>query len=185
MNSPAPDVRQNYFELFDLPVSCSIDDAVLRSKYMSLQRQFHPDRYASADSQHRRVAVQIAATVNQAHDTLSDPLKRAEYCLTVRGHNVDVETDTSMDTQFLMEQMQWREKLEELSDSGHNALRELSELRAEIGENIKSIADKTADMIENEDNTGARDQIRKWQFLVKIDREAKAVGARLNDLQSG
>lgn len=179
MSNSHPDVRQNFFQLFELPVSCRVDQAALRLKYMTLQRQFHPDRYAAADEQHRRVAAQIAARVNEAHQTLSNPLKCAEYCLMLDGVDVGVETDTSMDPVFLMEQMEWRESLEDISDAGAEALPRLSSLREEIRDNIERIAEEAALQLEAADTDAARTLVRKWQFLVKIDREAQAVAAQL------
>ncbi len=181
MNTATPDLRQNYFELFELPVSSAVDKKALRTRYMALQREFHPDKYAAADDQHRRMAVQIAAMVNEAHDTLADPLKCAEYCLRLQGVEIDAETDSSMDTAFLMEQMEWREKLEDITDAGSEARAQLSDLRAQIANSVESIGGETAGKLEQKDTAGARELIRKWQFLVKIDREAQAVGSQLDD----
>lgn len=180
MSELSPDIRQNFFELFELPVSTQIDHSALRKKYMTLQRQFHPDRYAAADEQHRRVAAQIAARVNEAHNTLSNPLKCAEYCLSLKGIDVGAETDSAMDPQFLMEQMEWRENLEDIADAGDGALTKLAALREEIRDSIERIAAQTADQLAAGEDSAAREQVRKWQFLVKIDREAQAVGARLD-----
>ncbi len=182
MNTATPDLRQNYFELFDIPVSSAVDKKQLRSRYMTLQRQFHPDKYASADDQHRRMAVQIAAMVNQAHDTLSDPLKCAEYCLELQGVKIDAETDSTMDPAFLMEQMEWREKLEDITDTQDNskAADSLGGLREEISQRVKEIGANTATKLDEKDTAAARELIRKWQFLVKIDREAQIVGSRLD-----
>jgi molecular chaperone HscB len=178
VTNATPDLRQNFFELFELPVSCPVDKKALRTRYMALQREFHPDKYAAADDQHRRMAVQIAARVNQAHDTLSDPLKCAEYCLELQGVDIDAETDSSMDTGFLMEQMEWREKLEDITDAG--SADALNELRSEIAGRIELIGSQTAEKLDQQDATGARELVRKWQFLFKIDREAQSVGSRLN-----
>ena len=180
MTNATPDLRQNFFELFELPVSCAVDKKALRARYMALQRQFHPDKYAAADAQHRRMAVQIAAHVNQAHDTLSDPLKCAEYCLQLQGVDIDAETDSTMDTGFLMEQMEWREKLDDIDEADAGSAAALSELRTEIAGRIELIGSEAAEKLDQQDTTGARALIRKWQFLFKIDREAQAVGARLN-----
>lgn len=180
MTTPAPDIRQNFFELFELPVSCKVDQAALRSKYMTLQRQFHPDRFAAADDQHRRVAAQIAARVNEANQTLSNPLKCAEYCLLLVGVDVGNESDTTMDPAFLMEQMEWRESLEELPASGDNAAAELASLRTRIRSAIEVVAEETATRLDSGEHDAARELVRKWQFLVKIDKEAQSVFVRLD-----
>ena len=127
------------------------------------------------------MAVQIAAMVNEAHDTLANPLKCAEYCLALQGVDIDAETDSSMDSAFLMEQMEWREKLEDLADAGEQAHVQLNELRKQIAHSVEAIGNDTASSLDQKDTAAARELIRKWQFLVKIDREAQAVGSQLDE----
>lgn len=157
------------------------DTSELREKYLVLQRQYHPDKFAAADDMQRRQAVQIASFVNQAHRTLSDPLKCAEYCLQLQGVDVDSETDAKMDPMFLMEQMEWRETLEDISVDDPKAFDKLSGLRSEIGGKISEMADQTTSYLESQDTAQARDTIRKWQFLSKLHREAESLEERLDD----
>lgn len=181
METRSFNLRQNYFELFDLAIASQPDVSELRAKYMVLQRQYHPDKFASADDQQRRQAVQIASFVNQAHQTLSDPLKCAEYCLQLQGVSVDSETDAKMDPMFLMEQMEWREALEDIDSSDSAAFEKLDKLRAEINTSTDAIAKQVAAQLESQDTAGARDSIRKWQFLSKLYSEAESLEARLDD----
>lgn len=175
-------LAQTYFELFDLPLDSQPDQALLREKYMVLQRQFHPDKFASADDQRRRQAVQIASFVNQANQTLSDPLKCAEYCLQLQGVEVDSETDAKMDPMFLMEQMEWRETLEDIKADDPGAFDQLSDLRTEINSSMDAIADASFAQIKARDTVEARNSIRKWQFLSKLYAEAESVEAKIDEL---
>lgn len=184
MDTDSFSLAQNYFEVFGIVAHAQPDRSELREKYMVLQRQYHPDKFASADDSQRRQAVQIASFINQAHQTLSDPLKCAEYCLQLQGVDADSETDAKMDPMFLMEQMEWRETLEDISDDDPKAFDKLSELSAEIAKKISEIATTTASQLELQDKMQARDSIRKWQFLSKLHREADSLEARLDDLHS-
>lgn len=175
-------LQQNYFSLFELGVSSQIDERALRSRYMELQRQYHPDNFASADDAQRRYAVQVAAFVNQAYQTLSNPLKRAEYCLQLQGVEVDAETDAKMDPMFLMEQMEWRETLEDIDEEDPKAFTAITKLREQIGKKTQTLAQQTAEHLEATQSESAREAIRKWQFLVKLDAEADAVEARLDEV---
>ena len=172
--------EQNYFELFDLPVSCEIDAAKLREKFMDLQRQYHPDRFASATDTQRRRAVQIAAHVNGAHQTLETPLKRAEYCLQLAGLSTDSETDAKMDPMFLMQQMELRESLEEVS-SASDPYNALDSARDDIDGQIQTIQADVAGFIALKKYDEARESIRRWQFLEKLAEEANSIEARLDD----
>lgn len=174
-------MRQNYFELFDLSVTSQPDSDELRAKYMVLQRQYHPDKFAAAPDHERRMAVQIASFVNQANETLADPLKCAEYCLQLQGVDVDSETDAKMDPMFLMEQMEWRESLEDIDESDAGAFAKLDALRIDINSHIDAVKQQTGRQLESGDTASARDSIRKWQFLSKLYNEAEALEARLDD----
>ncbi len=108
------ELSQNYFELFRLPCALEVDERQLTEQYRVLQRELHPDRFAAAGSQEKRLAAQAAAHVNQAYRTLNDRHERATYLLQLRGVVVDDEKDTATDAEFLMQQMELREGLEEL-----------------------------------------------------------------------
>jgi len=83
----------------------------LTSRFQDLQRQFHPDRFASQTERGRLIAFQQAATINQAYQMLKHPLKRAEYMLSLYVFNLANEQHTQRDTTFLIEQLELREEL--------------------------------------------------------------------------
>lgn len=172
--------EQNYFDLFDLPVGCDVDAASLRESFMQLQRQFHPDRYAAESDAKRRRAIQIAAFVNGAHQTLQNPLKRAEYCLELAGLSTDPETDSSMDAMFLMQQMELRESLEEVP-SAADPVKALDSVSGEIDGLIQATSTQAADLIGESQYEKAREMIRRWQFLEKLSSEADSLEAQLDE----
>ncbi|MFX5957017.1 Fe-S protein assembly co-chaperone HscB, partial [Acinetobacter baumannii] len=73
----------------------------------------HPDRFAHAGDAERRVAMQWAAHANEAYRTLRQPLKRAIYLLSLRGIDIQAANNTAMAPDFLMQQMEWREALQD------------------------------------------------------------------------
>ncbi len=109
------DLQQNYFELFRLPVQFELDQQRLGELFRQLQRELHPDRFASASPHEQRVAVQYSTHVNQAFTTLSHPLPRALYLLQLAGIDQDAVSATQVSGGFLMEQMELREKLESIA----------------------------------------------------------------------
>ena len=108
------ELPQNYFELFQLPCALEVDERQLTERYRLLQRELHPDRFAAAGSQEKRLAAQAAAHINQAYRTLSDRHERATYLLRLQEVELDDEKDMSKDAEFLMQQMELREGMEEL-----------------------------------------------------------------------
>lgn len=108
----SPDLSQNYFELFGLPIAFEIDRGQLRSAQRRLQAEYHPDRHVNGSDRDRRLSVQIASWINQASETLQDPVKRARYMLEIGGADIPDDSATTSDTAFLMEQLELREEIE-------------------------------------------------------------------------
>ncbi|HET8817158.1 MAG TPA: Fe-S protein assembly co-chaperone HscB, partial [Pseudidiomarina sp.] len=102
----------NHFELFGLPAAFAIDAAELQQRYRKLQQTLHPDRFANASQRDKLLAVQRTSQLNDAYQTLRRPLSRAEYMLELRGIDLQHEQQTLQDPEFLMAQMEWRERLE-------------------------------------------------------------------------
>ncbi len=113
------------FELFGLPRRFAQDRAALDGRWRALQAEVHPDRFASEGAAAQRVAVQYAVRVNEAYQRLKDPLRRAAYLCELAGQPVDAENNTAMPPAFLMQQMAWREALDEAE--GAEAVQALSD----------------------------------------------------------
>lgn len=101
------------FTLFGLPETHALDRADLDARWRQLQAEVHPDRFAGDGAAAQRIAMQWAVRVNEAYQRLKDPLKRAAYLCERRGAAIQAENNTAMPAAFLMQQMQWREALEE------------------------------------------------------------------------
>lgn len=104
---------QNFFELFNLPQRFDLDEKTLDTAYRSIQRLVHPDRFVTASEAEKRAAVQYASLANDGYQTLKDPLKRAVHLCALNGVQTGGEQRVQMDPMFLMEQMEWRERLED------------------------------------------------------------------------
>lgn len=101
----------NYFELLALPIAFEISFAELEKNYFAAQRQYHPDRFVSKPSVEKQAAMQRSVDINQAYQTLKDPLTRARYLLKLQGILVGTDNDTVKPSQaLLMEVMEWREE---------------------------------------------------------------------------
>jgi molecular chaperone HscB len=172
---------KNYFEIFGLPESFRLDLTDVTKRYRDLQQQLHPDRYASASDQDRRLSVQMAAQVNEAFQTLKDPVRRGRYLLALKGIDTGEESDTAMNPAFLMEQMELREALETVRDSD-NALAELGALETEVIDAFDARIirlQKCFDSDGNEDLKVARETVRELQFLQKIRAEIEQIEEEL------
>ncbi len=101
------------FELFGLTPQFAQDRAALDARWKDLQREAHPDKFAALGDAAQRVAMQWSVRINEAYQRLKDPLKRAAYLCELAGAPIHAHSNTAMPPAFLMQQMQWREELEE------------------------------------------------------------------------
>jgi molecular chaperone HscB len=169
------DLGKNYFELFGLPITFDLDVADLTARYRDLQRRFHPDRFASASEPERRLSLQLTAQVNAAFQTLKDPVARARYLLGLQGVDTGEDTDTAMDTAFLMEQMELRESLAEAREAADRHVR-LESLRQRVDEEFEArSAQLRTRFMENSEQARrqARNLVREMQFLQKLAHEVE------------
>lgn len=151
---------KNYFELFGLPVQASIDAKVLESAYQALQQRVHPDRFADASEADQRASLQWATAVNEAYQNLRHPLRRAVHLLNVHGYDVQAQSNTAMVAEFLIQQMQWRESLEEARQAKDEA--KLLALQSEV---------KDAQEIHMDRITGLLDETREFELATVAVRE--------------
>ena len=110
-------LSSNDFELFGLPQQFDTDTNALDHTWKQLQKQVHPDQFSAQAAADKRLAMQWSVRVNEAYQRLKHPVKRAAYLCQLRGVPVNAEHNTSMPAEFLVQQMQWREELDEATDS--------------------------------------------------------------------
>ena len=106
----------DYFALFQLKPQFKIDRQALESAYLTVQQKVHPDMHAQASDSDKRVSMQLSALANSAYRTLLNPIQRGLYMCARNGVDPQLETNTAMPAQFLMQQMEWREALDDVRD---------------------------------------------------------------------
>ncbi len=174
----SPDFSQNYFELFGLSEAFDIDTAQLRSAQHRLQASYHPDRFAGASDQQKRLSVQTAAWVNQAFETLRDPVKRARYLLQLNGAELPDDAATTSDTEFLMEQIELREQVESCRSRGPEAC---DEIESQLQRRGTGLAADFAAELENGDHAAAINSSLKMQFIQRIQQQLGEIRFELED----
>src|SRR4030067_868841 len=107
------DFQQNYFDLFGLAQFCQVDITQLEQQSRALQALVHPDKSAHLPDAEQRLAMQRATLVNEAYQTLRNPLRRARYLLSLHGVDIQEENNTLMPPDFLLAQLEWREAVSE------------------------------------------------------------------------
>ena len=173
-------LQQNHFELFGLTPDFELDLDNIAARYRDLQRAVHPDKFANASDQERLLSVQQAAQINEAYQTLKSPLARARYLLELNGITLD-DNDTAMDPMFLMEQMELRESMAGVSNKP-DPFAALMSLRDTIEGKEKGFISNLAEAFADGGQAaleGARDTVRKLQFMEKLLSELEALEEEL------
>ena len=157
----------DHFTLFGLPHVQALDQESLDNAFRAVQSQVHPDKHAHAAESDRRLAMQWATRINEAYQTLKSPGRRARYLLQLLGHDPQIESNTAMPAEFLVNQM-------ELRDAGAEArsaadadgldtvrVRLLGEIRTEY-ERLTGLIDTDRDLV------AASNLVRQLMFQEKL-----------------
>jgi molecular chaperone HscB len=171
----AMNLNDTDFQLFAVPATFAQDRAALDVRWKELQREAHPDRFAAQGAAAQRVAMQWSVRINEAYQRLKDPIRRASYICELHGSAVNAENNTAMPPEFLMQQMEWREALDEVDD-----VASLEKLQAEV-EAGRTRALSSLDWLIDEkgDYPAAVQQVRALMF---IERFAQDVEAKFDQL---
>lgn len=177
-------MSDHYFSLFAEPVRFSIDQQKLALTYQALQKAVHPDRFADQSEQAKRIAMQKAALINDAFQTLKSPLRRIEYMLTLKGRDIRNETTSLNDPAFLMQQMEWREALDAIRQSQQITSLEAfaDDIDGELHQAQAAIAEKLDQPESDWDVEWLTDAARKLTFIYKLREEIDLLEEQLDDL---
>jgi molecular chaperone HscB len=174
------DFNQNYFEIFQLPVSFDLDEDQLAVRYRQLQSTVHPDKFVGATDHEKRLSLQWATQINSAYETLRSPLPRAIYLLALK--DVNIEDNPQLDPMFLMEQIELREQLEDIGEQADSevALKSLDAFKADVDARMAGLQLEFA--AHYEAGAGAAEQaVYKLQFINKLRQAADHLEEKLLD----
>ena len=156
------------FVLFGLPEQFALDRADLDARWRKLQASAHPDKFAADGAASKRLAMQWSVRINEAYRRLREPLSRAGYLCELRGAPIDAERNTAMPAAFLMQQMGWREAL----DDARNDADALAALGAEVRRTEQELLHQVARLLDDEHTPmAAAERVRALMFIQKFRRD--------------
>jgi len=169
-------LQSNDFELFGVPERFAQDRATLDQRWKDLQREAHPDRFTAQGAAAQRVAMQWSVRINEAYQRLKDPLRRAAYLCELHGAPIEAENNTAMPPAFLMQQMEWREALDEA-----RTLEAVEALADDVSAAERRMLLQLGTLIdERQDWPAAAGQVRALMFVARfaadVDRRLDALG---------
>jgi molecular chaperone HscB len=155
----------NYFQFFGLKQQFTIDLPALDQAYLAIQKEVHPDRHARGSDADQRLAMQMATLANTALQTLKNPIQRGLYLCGLHGVDPKLETNTAMPAAFLMQQMEWRESLDDQADD----LLALEALMTEVEQSKQAILNEITQVIDVDGNyEKAAELLRELLFIDKF-----------------
>ena len=163
-------LQSNDFELFQLPVQFAQLRELIDTRWKELQRQAHPDKFAAQGAAAQRLAMQWSVRINEAYQRLKDPLARASYLCELHGAPIRAESNTAMPPTFLVQQMEWREALEDAA-----TMVQLEQLASEtrLAENTQlAVIAQTLDV--DKDPVSAAQEVRRLMFIQRFGQEVEA-----------
>ena len=170
----------NPFALFDLPVAFQVDSALLNERYLALQKSLHPDNFSAASAQEQRLAIQKSAEINDALRILKDPITRADSIIALNtGKTENPEEKSNNDIDFLMQQMEWRETLENIENRKDTD--ELTAFAQEINQIRHAILSELSTALTEQQWDIARAITDKLRFIKKLQAEVERVEETLLD----
>jgi molecular chaperone HscB len=157
-------LQSDDFELFGVPQSFAQDRAALDARWKELQREAHPDKFAAQGAAAQRVAMQWSVRINEAYQRLRDPMRRAAYLCELHGAPIQAEDNTAMPAAFLMQQMQWRESLDDAQTAA-----ELDALDDGVQQAQRQALAHCGQLIDQQrDYAGAARQVRALMFIARF-----------------
>lgn len=169
-------LRDDDFALFGLKQEFAQDRASVDARWKELQREAHPDKFASHGPAAQRVAMQWSVRINEAYHRLKDPLKRAAYLCELAGSPIQAHSNTAMPPQFLMQQMEWREALDDAAD-----VDAVEQLLAEVQAARKDLLQQCElHLDQRQDPAAAVGTVRALMFM---DKFAQDLNQRLDQLE--
>lgn len=172
VQAPAP---IDHFARLGLDVDFEVDEGALDRRYFDLQRQLHPDRFATKSPRERALSQQQATALNDAYETLKSPLKRADYLVHLLGVDVLPEgCNLVQDQGILMEAMEMREKL-----AAADTLATVSAIAKDVKAEMEDVIQGLKLAFKGGDIEGACQLTTRLKYLDKMMGEVRQLRARL------
>lgn len=171
--SVQPPGQTDHFARLGFARTFDLDPKLVERRYFELQRRLHPDRFATKSPKERQLSQAQATSLNDAYETLMDPLRRAVYLLRLSGIEVGGEGKTVADPALLMEAMEMREALAEARTSG-----EVDRVVARAKAEADAVRSALSTHFAATDLDAARTDTLRLTYLDKLVEDARA--RRLN-----
>lgn len=155
-------LRQNYFEVFNLPLQYNIDQNNLNINYQKLQKKIHPDNFINHPD--NLLSIMVSAHINNAYSTLNSPLLKTIELLRQNGITLDLNIDKELPADFLILQMEFYEEIE----NANGNTEKLEDLAQKLANRVYQLDGKIAQNFTINNFTAIVDDAKKLAFYNKL-----------------
>lgn len=164
---------RDYFEIFHLPRCFRVDVILLQEMYYKMQSKIHPDKFVRATQAEKKVAMELTVQINQAYEVLKNPVKRAIYLCECQGINIKTDCGVMLPSNFLEQQINWREMLNSVKISKNiNILEQLKNVLSSARTNMLN---QIESLFKKNDLAQVLQFIYQLMFLEKLDHEISII----------
>ncbi|MES2652953.1 MAG: Fe-S protein assembly co-chaperone HscB [Bacteroidota bacterium] len=150
----------NYFQFYDLPISFKPDQELVKQKFYTLSKKYHPDFYINESQEKQDEVLELATLNNKAFQVLKDDQKRLHYILELKGQLVEGENYT-LPQDFLLEMMEVNEAIMELEfDPDPIKLEALKSQISEIENSLSKELLALTSSFEDKDENGQENSLK-------------------------
>ena len=141
-----------------------IDLNRLQQSYRIIQAEIHPDKFVSASQIEKNESLKKSTEVNDAYQTLKNPIKRARYLIKINLNSK--ENNSTLPPDFLMQQMEWEEHLESILEQTV----ELEKFRVLIDDEYQKTLSKLESTCDTDKNWSvALEILNEIQFIDRLN----------------
>ena len=147
----------DYYELFGIPRGLNLSLDELQKRYYELSRQLHPDRFMQKPEAERQRALDMSSALNDADRTLKDPIKRAQYLLTLEGFEIGEQRSKDVPPELLEEVFELNMALEEMRGGDDSARPQLEQAEKTFTGMLAATDEQIQSLFERYDATQSHD----------------------------
>ena len=156
----------DYYELLGVPRSLNLSLDALQQRYYELSRQLHPDRFMQKPEAERQRALDMSSALNDAYRTLKDPIKRAQYLLTLEGFDIGEQRSKDVPPELLEEVFELNMALEEMRGGDDSARPQLEQAEKNFSDMLAESDQELAVLSAQYDGAQSRDVLSQIRNLL-------------------
>ena len=167
-----------YYELLGIPRNLNVSLDELQKHYYELSRQLHPDRFMQKPEAEQQRALDMSSALNDAYRTLKDPIKRAEYILSLEGFDIGEQGSKDVPPELLEEVFELNMALEEMRSGDDSARAQLdaaeknfSGMLADVDHGLDTLFDKYDAARDRETLAEIRAVLNRRKYIQNLVRE--------------